>query len=308
MNLRRPAHRVLVSLVLAAIVCVGPAAPARAVDCKSTINAKFVRFTQARMKITQRCRELERVGRVTGPCPDEKATLQIEKARGKLRRAIDEHCGGDDALCGGGGDDVDLATVGWNVGHCPNLHAAHCSNTIGHCGDVAECLLCVGEAAVDQTIDLSYDSLDPDPPGEDVARCQATIGRSVARYLTATSEALQRCEQAMLGNPTPASCPDPVKAMPRMARAEEKLFDRICGSCGSSANGCAGDTVPVSWIGFPASCPAVTVPGGPSCAGPVHTLFDLIDCVQCVTDFHTACLDPLSVPTLRTYPAACTAP
>ena len=300
----------LLCVALAAIsfALVAPAPPAEAgADCQVTIAFRFSRFAQARMKIMQRCRELVRIGRISGPCPDDKSAALIAKARAKLRGAIDKRCGGTDELCGGG-DDVDLAVIGWDVGQCPGFHAASCTNAIADCGDVADCLTCVGEAAADEAVGLFYDSFDPDPVTHDVARCQGSIGRSVARYFTAVAETMQICEQRDLGTAGSQPCPDLLKAVPHMARAEAKLTDRICATCGSSADGCGGDNIPVSWIGFPSSCPAVTVPGGSACGAPVHNLFELIDCVRCVTDFHTACIDPLSVPALKTYPGSCTAP
>ena len=45
--------------------------------------------------------------------------------------------------------------------------------------------------------------------------------------------------------------------------------------------------------------------GGSSCAGPVVDLPDLADCVACVVEFGTRCVDALGVPTLGSYPAEC---
>jgi hypothetical protein len=61
-------------------------------------------------------------------------------------------------VCGSGSDET-LASIGWNVGTCPNFESGACTNSISHCGDVATCPACVGNAAVDQAIGLYYDHL-----------------------------------------------------------------------------------------------------------------------------------------------------
>ncbi len=294
----------LFPFVLLAIVAL--AAPAaRAADCEQTLAAKFAKFTRARTKLMQHCRELVLLGRAPGPCPDYRTTAQIEKARGKLRQAVNEACGGDDKSCGAGGDDVDLATIGWNVPQCPDFQGSGCTNAIGHCDDVADCLVCTGEAAVDTGIALVYDALDPSPALSEVGRCQKSLGRSVARYFDAKTSALAACEHHDLGGPATGACPDPIKTAPRILRAAEKLVNRICNACGSNDDICGGDDILPAWIGFPATCPAVTPPGGSSCAQPITQLIDLIECVRCVTDFQVGCLDPLAVPRLKSYPSAC---
>lgn len=292
---------------LAAAACIASPAAA-AVTCKATIAASFATFARQEMKVVQRCRELVLLGRATAPCPDYHTTLLLDKARAKLRDRINRGCGGADKTCGTGFDDVALADIGWNVGQCPNLHDGGCINGIVHCGDIADCLVCIGDTSVTQATGLAYDSLSTSVPLGEVARCQQTIGRSVGRYFDAMTSTLATCEQRDLDDLVPGNCPDFLKAEPRLERAAEKLVNRICHSCGSSDQICGGDDLLPEWIGFPDNCPDVTVPGGESCARPVNQLTDLIACVRCVADFHVGCLDPLSVPTLKGYPSACPAP
>ena len=74
-------------------------------------------------------------------------------------------------------------------------------------------------------------------------------------------------------------------------------------------------TVPFhSWskkmqIGFPATCPAVMVPGsgGQDCGaiGAITTLEHLIACVDCVTEVNVVCANLAAVPGVATYPAEC---
>ena len=59
-------------------------------------------------------------------------------------------------------------------------------------------------------------------------------------------------------------------------------------------------------IGFPTTCPAVTVPhGGPACAAAINTIDDLVKCVDCVTEFKVDCADALSRPDQVPYPPEC---
>jgi hypothetical protein len=276
-----------------------------ATPCVQAIAAEVGRYTTTRMKLIQHCRERVLIGRATAPCPDYWTAHKLVNARRKLRKAIDEHCGGADEQCGLGGDDDDLAVIGWNVGECPNVAGGDCARSIGHCGDVADCLACVGEASVDQAIALAYDALTPTPPAYELNRCQATLGRSLLRYFNACSGALGFCEQRTLLGIDVETCPDFLRAQPRMATAKEKLVSRICDACGAGDDICGGDDLPPEWIGFPSTCPDVTVPGGASCAHPIRNLTDLVTCVRCVSDFHVACLDAMSVPTLKPYPAEC---
>lgn len=280
---------------------------ASALTCVETVAAKFTQFAEVRMKAMQRCRERVLTGHVTA-CPDHHTAAKLHRAESEMRRAISETCGGSDGACGIGGDDNDLAVVGWNIGECPNLHGGNCHNSIGHCGDVADCLVCLGDTAIDQAMALAFDSLAPAPPDSPVAeihRCQRTIGRSMARYFRSAADTLLFCEQRRLAGYDVGPCPDPLRAAPRIAKAREALVERICDSCGASDGICGGDDLTPEWIGFPASCPAVTLPGGASCARPINNLGDIVACVGCVTDYQVQCLDPLSVPTLQSYPTEC---
>ena len=302
--MRRRLIRMFVGIVLGSLL----PTTAVALTCVETIAAKFTQFADLRMKAVQRCRERVLTGRTTGPCPDYHTAAKLARAEREMRFAISQTCGGADGACGIGGDDSDLAAIGWNIGQCPNFHDGNCNDSISHCGDIADCLVCLGATAVDQAVALAYDSLTPAPPDSPVAeihRCQATIGRSVARYFSATAAALLFCEQRRLAGYDIGPCPDQLRAMPRIAKAGNALVTRICDSCGSSDGICGGDDLTPEWIGFPAECPDVTIPGGASCARPIHNLADIVECVRCVTDCQAHCLDPLSVPTVRSYPPEC---
>ncbi len=91
-----------------------------------------------------------------------------------------------------------------------------------------------------------------------------------------------------------------------IARAETKLVEAMCKTCGGADGLCGGgdDLVP-SELGFPATCPDVGVPGGAACGRPVTTLDDLVACVACLTAFKSECTDRIAIPNLRGYAPEC---
>ena len=107
-------------------------------------------------------------------------------------------------------------------------------------------------------------------------------------------------------------------------KAESKKIEEICKACGGADKQCdqdvtgpngttvvgsgGSDDLTPAAIGFPASCYAVTVPGGgPSCIGDrsVDTLAELVECVDCVSEFKVDCIDAARVPSLAPYPPEC---
>jgi hypothetical protein len=103
--------------------------------------------------------------------------------------------------------------------------------------------------------------------------------------------------------------PGDFKYLAAIAKADAKQDALICKACGGPDHLCGGgDDLTPAAIGFAAACPNVTVPGGASCAGPPITdLQGLVDCVACVTEFKSACLDRVQVPELTPYPSECNA-
>lgn len=298
----------LVSTAALAVLVVG-AAPASAdpATCRRSINANLGKFVQAKLKLLQKCEDAVVRGKIAGPCPDVGTAAKITRAAGKLRRAVSQRCGGVDRNCGIGGDDETLASIGWNVGSCPGLETAVCSNSIDDCNGVVDCVDCVGQAAVDQAVVLSYGSLNPSAVGTDLNRCQAAIGKNMARLFAIRAQALAKCEDKLLSGVQAGPCPDAAKTLPKLARAADKLQVAICKACGGLDRNCGtADDITPAMIGFPASCTDVTVPnGGPICTGAIANLQDLVDCVGCVVRFETDCVDILGVPTLKAYPAEC---
>ncbi len=278
-------------------------AAADALRCKREVAKASAKFTQAKLRILQKCRDAVLTGKSGGPCPDLKASDAITKASAKLRAALDKQCGGADRDCGTAGDNDALASIGWGS-TCPNFENGSCNNAISNCDGVSNCLLCVDEAAVDQGITLYYGSLQ-NTSDSTLKRCQREIGKNAVKFLRTKSKALQKCKDKMLTGQYAGPCPDP-KASAVIANAVAKMNAKLCSACGGDDRVCGGtDDLTPAQIGFPASCPSVTVPGGSACGGTVGTLQQLVNCVDCVSDFKGECVDRLATPTIGSYPTEC---
>ncbi len=294
---------------LFALALTATTAGAETVKCQRTIAKASSQYVQARAKALSKCEGLV-VANGTGSCPDAAAATTIATATAKLSAAIGKGCGGDDKLCGGNFLNEDLPPdVGW-PGVCPNFERGACDIPIANCGDIASCVACIDAAVVDQAIDLYYDDLLL-PSAGDLNLCQLTIGKATAAFLTAKSKALRTCWDAKLNDKLgAATCipPDPGngKYQGAILKAEIKKRATICKACGGPDQLCDGidDISPVT-IGFPATCPAVTVPGGAACGGPITDLDSLVDCVDCVTEFKVDCADRAQVPQFASYPSEC---
>jgi hypothetical protein len=300
-------------LLLAVLLDLAATLPARAdaVLCQRAIAKESAKHVQATMKALQRCEDRKTAGALalSTDCAAESGTAKLlAKADTRLRARVVQRCGGLDRTCGTPDDDA-LASIGWGSA-CPGFEDSSCTAAIADCSGVATCLACVGRAAVAQAVDLYYDALATSEFGSGSAlnRCQRAIGAETARFFSARSKALQRCRDGRLKGRHTNDCPTPGdgKATAAIAKAEARKVSRICAACGGANAACGGgdDPAPAD-IGFVSSCPAVTVPDGPSCAGAVGTVGDIVGCVDCVTEFKGDCLDALAVPGLTSYPPEC---
>jgi hypothetical protein len=300
----------LAGIAAALVASLALAVPAHAdpLKCQQEIVKDTSKYVQARTKALQKCHEAI----VKGKIPPQDCLLEptaagkIVKADSKLRAGVNKQCGGPDQTCSTGGDNDSLASIGW-PSVCPNFEGGSCNNAITTCGDINDCLICIAAAAVDQSISLSYDSLAPSTPGDDTNKCQAAIGKNVAKFLSAKSKALSKCEAGVLKGTVTGPCPDTAGAKPAIAKAQSKASAGMCKACGGADKLCGGgDDIPLASIGFPASCPAVTIPGGGiACGGANDSLQDIVNCTLCVNEFKADCLDPLSIPSQRSYPDEC---
>ncbi len=312
MNLRCPAISAvprpiwLSALTALLLLTNATVASADSVLCQRAISGGTARFAQAKMKAMQQCEDAIVNGR-GGTCPDGKTAAKISKAGFKLRRAVVKACGGGDANCGTGGDDVALAAIGWGLGACPSFAGGSCTNPIVDCGDVVDCVQCGADAAVDQTTELTYGELNLVSSGPAIERCQRAIGKKAALFFNGAMKALQRCEDGILKGQLTGTCPSAsASASDKIARLTQNLQIGICMACGGVDQQCGGMTdITRQQIGFPAECPAVTIPGGQACGGPIDDLFGLAACVVCLGTFDARCLDALTVPGVQPYPAEC---
>src|SRR6185295_9390606 len=103
---------------------------------------------------------------LTSCAADPKTTAAIDRASAKLRTAIAKNCGGSDKDCATAGDDDDVTAppISWPAA-CPDFEGTGCSNPIQNCNDVADCLVCINEKAVDQAVDLYYGALQANQSG-----------------------------------------------------------------------------------------------------------------------------------------------
>jgi hypothetical protein len=114
-------------------------------------------------------------------------------------------------------------SIGWNIGTCPNLETGSCTNMITDCNDVVDCVQCVGDAAVDQAVSLSYDAQVPATPGTALNKCQVSVGKSMSRFFAAKAQALAKCEDKVLKTGVGGPCPDAAKTLPKINRAAAKV-------------------------------------------------------------------------------------
>ena len=295
-------------VVLLALSTSAHADPSR---CKAAILRNSAAFLQAKAKALNKCERDIVVGTLppsTNCHTDPETAAAITRASDRLRAKIAASCGGGDRTCGTADDDP-LASVGWAIGTCPNFENGSCVNAIGNCDDISTCLLCIGGAAVDQAIALDYHSANPSTPGTALNACQKAIGTNVTAFLRSKSKALAKCWVTVNQGLVPGPCPVPGdgKAAIAIANAESRKQAHICKLCGGADKQCngTGDFTP-SEIGFATQCPAVTVPGGSACGGPINSLQDIVSCVDCVAEFKVDCVDQLAVPwNGQGYPPEC---
>jgi cysteine-rich repeat protein len=293
------------------------AKPDPTVVCQSGIAKASNVFARVKLAALQMCEDKKIAGKLpaTTDCLTEpKTATKIQKALAALSLGVVKACGGKDKTCEVGGDDQPLAAIGWNVPKCPGLEDGTCANPIATCSDIATCLGCVGEKAVDQAIALYYGHLSQAAFGQNklpLTKCQRAIGRESAKFFTAKSKALVACWQKRLKGKHSNPCPDPGdgKALPAIQKAEAKKVAAICKACGGKDKVCGGtDDISPASIGFVSQCSNLTVPAGPSCAKTISSLQDVVDCVDCVSEFKADCVDRIAVPLLASYPSECQGP
>jgi hypothetical protein len=320
-----------------------PPGPAIFDPCQQAIGKESAKFIKSNLKALVSCEQNKIKGKHADACPDpggpsgsagRKAADKIATAALKFETKVAQLCGGVGKTCGGNTkNEVGGAFLGWPSA-CPNFESGACSNVVSGttCTGITQCLACIAGAAVEQATAIYYGSLVPTDPRtqRQLNKCQQTIGRETSKFFLAKEKALQKCWDKRITGDHSAECPDASqpagspaqKAAADIAKAETKKQGKICKACGGPGGACAtgfppdvpGDSLADDFtpaqIGFPARCPSVTVPPGPStaavpCAGAVSTLEDLIRCVDCVTEYKVDCIERAKVPAYGALPAEC---
>lgn len=287
-------------------------ASADAVKCNATILGETARFATTRLAAFRKCEESVLKGRLpagTLCASNEKTAAVLAKASGRLAAKIASACGGPDQSCATTGDNDDLAAIGWDTGVCPGFGDNHCRDAITDCSDVAACLDCIASRATDQAVSLYYDDIDANAGvAAGVRKCQLAIGKKAAGFVKSKLSAQKKCLTKVATGKSAGPCPD-ASALAAIAKAHDRLRAALCKTCGGADAGCGGgDDLAPATIGFPATCPDVTIPGGSACGGAIADLDDLVNCVACVSDHDRACISAASAPWSDAVPGECFVP
>jgi len=310
----------LAVVTLAALLALASAVHAATDEekCRDTILKETGKYLKAQVKTLTKCNDSVVKGRggfnnVQGAgCRDTAgiAQLKLDKATSKFLAGIDKRCGGDDKQCGTQDDlDIDDPAIGWGgsgsfgngfVGVCPDFESSGCRNFIRHCGGtdsdgegVTDCVLCIQDKVIDQTMDFLFADLDDSKfgagsdPDETINECQQALVKVSAKHVLAKSQTLSKCWQAVNKGKTGFSSSDAAgcidssgKTAVKIDKSESKKIAGICKMCGGNDNACdqiittiagtsvrgaqgegvGGDLDPLADIGFGTACPNVTLP------------------------------------------------
>jgi len=288
--------------------------------CRDTILKEAGKYLKAQTKTLTKCNDSILKGKdgfngIQGRgCRDTAGKTQekLDKARNKFQAGIDKKCGGDDKICNTNDDlDINDAAMGWGAdgnfgngltGVCPDFESVGCTNTIVHCGGVnsngegiTDCVLCINDEVIEQTVDLLYENLDASKfgagsdPDKTINKCQAAMVKASAKHVLAKSKTLSKCWASLnkaksgFGTGDLTGCTDlSGKTAAKIDKSESKKIAAICKKCGGDDKKCdqsistiagtlvnipeggADDPDPLTDIGFGTSCPDVVLPYAPN--------------------------------------------
>ena len=291
--------------------------------CQRAVVKETTKFFAAKVKALQKCEESKAKDKLVAStdCQTE-AAAKIVKAESKLRAGIDKQCGGANKVCDGVDDNLDYQTL-FGMSTCPNFENGSCTQPIAadDCTGLRECLVCIGEAVVDQLVPFLYQDFDATAfgastsPAKEINKCQLAIGKEATKFALAKHKTLGKCWDARYKGKHTAACPDAganptiakdaVKAAEKIAKAESKKIVKLCKACGRSDKDCDDAVMPVN-PGVPTlgasnpqgdipltdvftivpDCPALTAPAradrGPVDCAQKNPLTTLADLVFCV--------------------------
>jgi len=172
-------------------------APARAA-CLGAIDKQYRKFTKTHLKEWTRCLTDEVRGRA---CDSGRRALKLAAAEEKLRSYVG---GARDKFCAG-------ASLSPSLAGLPTTCPAPCDGiAVTNIGGLADCLVCVQEAASDAMLSATYGVTPPDLPAAApsllAARCQKLLATAMTKAILKPQKALAGCELANITAMTPVTC------------------------------------------------------------------------------------------------------
>ncbi len=327
-----------VSMVIALLA--SDPATAEPTKCRRVLVKENTKYLAAVGKVLDHCKRsvVKRHDPATLAACNPGALPNVAKAAQLLRTKIRQACGGDDRQCGVGGDDDPLSAIGWNIPQCLGFEGQCGGIAINDCGDIGDCLVCIGGLAAEQAVDgLLYDRFNDAyfHPNDDGIfargnnRCEVAIAAAGLKFLKDKTKILLHCLDAKVAGkkgfndavPCPDTDPHVDVTIAKIAKAEHKKVRAICEACGSDdadLNGlCDSPGFALNRFALtPFSCPNVSVPpsavdpGGLDCGTiAVTDLQSYIACIDCVLEFKAHCATASAVgsdPALGiAYPTQC---
>jgi hypothetical protein len=255
-----------------------PTPPSKAqLTCRRGIIKAANKFAGAHVQALVGCESNRLKGKLPGPCPDTKASARIAAAEAKRTKAIVKACGS-------------LTPAGGGFGAaCPG-YTGSCTDPIATVADVSACVDCAARRAGEELIAAVYAT----PPDATLLKCQLALGKTVIGYHRAVATLLARCEDGVARGKLTAPCPD-AKTAVKIAAKSTKLRSTLCKACGGADKLCGGadDAAPAA-LGL-TTCPTRTIPGGAACGAiAIGELADVVECVECLTGFESACTTALA--------------
>lgn len=230
----------MLGAVMAASLMLSAAPAGATTKCTVTVAKAAQKFVAAKVKILQKCEDAVLKGTAgftsTPPaqCNDasNKTSGAIAKAETGLKNAITKACCGKDKTCG----TIDDVPGVFQFGACPNVDgpngpSANCGGLIGDAQDAADCIACILEESVDETVHAHYDSMVVGATGA-IEKCQQAIGKNGLTFLSVKSKTLGKCEADVYKGKVSGPCPDAAKAVPAIDAAEAKKVAAITKACG----------------------------------------------------------------------------
>lgn len=305
---------IVLTVVAGIILWVVAIVSAEPLKCRRAVLQASAAYARQTLAVRQKCEDATLAGKNV-VCPDPAA---LAKAAAKLEQTIAKACGGKNKICNAADAGVDADDTPAAIGFpsvCPSYVNQICGQTVGDCGDVAACVRCISDKAIDDVEDLAWATFVPSAD-KAVTKCQRAIGRTSGALFSTISKSQEKCWKAVDAGKAPGPCPAPGdgKAAAAIAKASTKRIDAICKACGGGGDKAPADGLcdrsPTAFdpnnLPFLEDCPPVVVPdGGVFCGANAQGFVDGVACLGCFTAFAAHCIDRVGVPGLVDYPSVC---